>query len=544
MNTWQRRTMYSLAGLLVIVLLYTVIYHAGMTAYETPAGEAPPTFLHSLQIVVETFTTTGFGSDAPWSSPQMNLLVVLMDLTGVALIFLALPVFVFPMLEETFSTSPAASVDLEDHVVICTYTARADPLISELDSWGVDHVVVEADRERAVDLQKEGYTVVHADPESAEGLENASVAESRAVVADASDEVDASIVLAAREVDPEVSVYSLVEAESHVTYHRLAGADGVFTPRSLLAASLADKVTTAVTDELEGAVDIGEEFEIAELPVRRGSELDGATLANSGIRERTGANVIGAWRRGEFETPPDPETPLEPGTVLLVTGSGSQLEALNAIAQSRAHGHDSVLVAGYGEVGRTVVESLSAAGIEHTVLDIVDKEGVDVVGDVTEAEALRRAGVGTVDTVVLALSGDTDMVFATLVARDIDADVEVMARAQDTDNVPKMYRAGADYVLALPTVSGRMLASAILEEETVVRFDNQVEVVRTTAAGLVGRTLDEADVRGATGCTVLAVRRGGDLMTDVGPAFRVAEGDELVVAGTDEGTNRFTELLG
>ena len=32
-------------------------------------------------VVVETFTTTEFESDAPWQSPQMNVLVIVMDLT-------------------------------------------------------------------------------------------------------------------------------------------------------------------------------------------------------------------------------------------------------------------------------------------------------------------------------------------------------------------------------------------------------------------------------------------------------------------------------
>jgi Trk K+ transport system NAD-binding subunit len=231
--------------------------------------------------------------------------------------------------------------------------------------------------------------------------------------------------------------------------------------------------------------------------------------------------------------------------VLLVAGSKDQLEALADLTRSRAHrhGHDRVLVAGYGEVGGTVADSLAEAGVEHTVLDVAEKEGVDVVGDATEAESLVAAGIEDADTVVLGLPDDTDAEFATLVARDLNADIEVIARVQEADSVPKMYRAGADHVLALATVSGRMLASAILEAEEVVTFDKQVEVVRTPAAGLVGETLAEADVRGRTGCTVVAVERDGEVITDVGPEFRVADGDELVVAGTDAGTNRFTEML-
>ncbi|GAA0196538.1 hypothetical protein [Haladaptatus pallidirubidus] len=57
-------------------------------------------FLHSLQVVVETFTTTGFGLDVPWTSPEMDTFVIIMDLTEVILIFMALSVLIFPLLED------------------------------------------------------------------------------------------------------------------------------------------------------------------------------------------------------------------------------------------------------------------------------------------------------------------------------------------------------------------------------------------------------------------------------------------------------------
>jgi K+/H+ antiporter YhaU regulatory subunit KhtT len=107
----------------------------------------------------------------------------------------------------------------------------------------------------------------------------------------------------------------------------------------------------------------------------------------------------------------------------------------------------------------------------------------------------------------------------------------------------KLYRAGAEYVLSLATVSGRMLAGTILEEE-VISPQTQVEVVRTEAPGLAGYTLAEADVRARTGCTVIAVERNGRLVTDVGPDFQLQADDDLVVAGIDEDVNRFNELAG
>jgi Trk K+ transport system NAD-binding subunit len=542
MDTWQRRTVLYVVGLVVVIFAYAGAYDYGMAVFE---GEQQ-SFLHSLQIVVETFTTTGFGSDAPWSTPQMNLLVILMDVTGVVLIFLALPVLLFPLFEEAMSTTvPTALEDgLRDHVVVCTLTPRGETLIAEVESRSMPYVVVEPDRDAATDRYEEGYTVVHADPQSVDGLERVNLADARAIIADASDDVNTSIVLTAKEVAEGVQAISVVNDPARAHYHDLAGADDVLSPRSLLGRALATKVTTSVSTDLGDAIEVGEDFEIAEFPIHRGSDLVGQTIAESGIREETGANIVGAWFRGQFESPPDPSATLDGGVILLATGRESQLAELRdlTLADVRSVGSGETLVAGYGEVGSTAAGALSEAGIPHTVLDVSEMPGVDVVGDVTEPGDLRRAGVTDVETVILALPDDTTTEVATLVARDLNPDVEIIARAEETENVQKTYRAGADYVLSLGAVSGRMLASTILDE-TVLSPDTQVEVIRTEAPGLVGTTLGDADVRSRTGCTVVGVERDGTVRTDVGPDFRVEAGDELVVAGTDEGTNRFQELL-
>jgi Trk K+ transport system NAD-binding subunit len=508
-------------------------------------GERNPV-LHSLQIVVETFTATGYGSDSPWTSPQMNLLVIAMDITGVALVFLAFPVFAFPLLQEALSTTvPSRVEDLTDHVIVSTYSSRAEALVGELESRGIPYVVMEPDRDQALELYESDYRVINADPESADALRDARLTQARALVADVSDEVDTSIVLTAREIAEDVTVLSVVEEPDRERYHRLAGADVVVSPRPLLGRSLASKVTSAVTADLDDAVEIGENFEIAELAVQRGSRLAGTTLADSGIRERTGANVIGAWFQGEFRSPLPPDERLTDGTVLLVSGQRSQLSELRSLTRSpvRRVQRGEVLLIGYGEVGRSVAEVLRAADVEYTVVDLEGVDGVDVVGDATEPKTLEGAGIQDARSAVLALPDDTVAEFTTLVIDDLAPDVEVVARVENAQSVTKMYRAGADYVLALSTITGRMLASALLDEQ-VLTPDLQIELVRTSAPAFDGTRLVDLDVRARTGCTVLAAERDGELITDIDADFVVDADDTLIVAGTDTDVQQFNELAG
>jgi len=539
MVSWRRRTAYYLAGFFGVLSVYVAAYHWGMIVFEG----ASPTVHHSLQIVVETFTTTGYGSDAPWTSPEMNVFVSIMDLTGVLFFFLSLPLFIVPAVQKALSTDPPTSVDLEDHVVLCGFSGRGAAFVDELEAWDADHVVVEPDAERAAELHEDDVPVVQGDYATAAGLEAASAGDARAIVADADDETNASVALTAREVAGSATVVGFAEDPDNAEYIRYAGADVVLTPRHLLGESLAAKATSALSTELDDVVELDDAFDVAELPVGVDSEVAGLQLGESRIRERTGADIIGLWRDGEFDPSPGPEDVLEPGVILLVAGRKNQLERLKEFTQAgaRSHGSGRVVVVGYGEVGRTVTSRLAADGVPYTVVDVEEGPAVDVVGDARDEETLRAAEVTDARGVILAIPGDTTAIFTTLVLRELEEDVGVTVRAEDPDNVRKLYLAGADYVLSLATVSGRMLADEVLDE-AVMTPDRQVDVIRCGAPELTGRTLAEADVRSRTGATVVAVERDGELLTDLDASFEFVDGDELVVAGSDAAVNAFNAL--
>lgn len=531
MRRQLRRGLFYLGLVVGLLALYTLAYYWGMRTFE----HDPRSLLQSLHIVVETFTTVGYGEDAPWQSPQMTALVILMQLSGVTLFFLALPLFVVPWIERHLAVDPPRSADASDHVVVCGLSSRGEVLREELVAEDVDHVVVTDDADRARELHESGLRVVYGDPERRETLRAASVPAARAVVADVGDERNATVTLSARELAPYTRIVAFVEFPGNREYLRYAGADRVLTPRHLLGQSIANKVTSAVRTELDETVPIDEDFELVELPVQQGSALDGVSLADARVRERTGANVIGAWFSGEFVSNPDPDRSLDRSTVLLVTGHERQLERLKRLthSESRRHRRESVIVAGFGEVGSTVAEHVSDSGLTCTVVDQRDDPGVDVVGDATDLSTLRRAGIDDASALIVALDDDTTTIFSTLVAREHSEDIEIVCRASETESVGKFYSAGADYVLALESVSGRMLVSAVLDED-VISLDTQIELVRTAAPGLAGQTLAEADVRSETGCTVVAVERDGEVVVELDADFRLREGDELVLAGTDE----------
>ncbi|MEF8797312.1 MAG: NAD-binding protein [Salinivenus sp.] len=540
MNDWQRRVGGAVGVVAVVLLTYALVYQWGMWIYE----DQSVLFIQALQVVIEAVTTAGFGSHAPWASPQMNVMVLFMNLTGVLFVFLAVPLFAVPVLREAFEQRPPETFSGTDHIVLAPHTSRVEALIGELEAQGRPYVILEPSRERAKDLHVDEYPVVHGDPESVSGLERVDLRAASALVVDGRDEVDTSVILSARELSDEVRTIAVIEDEALESYHRMAGADHVLSPRQLLGKGLAGEIPFLLRMAEDTTIGIGEDLEVAELDVESGSPLCGQTIGELRLRERFGVDVIGAWFDGRFKSPIGPETTIDCRARLLVSGAPERIQALRREDSStlQLRKRQRVIVVGYGRSGQAAVDVLSGTEARLTIIDAKDRPNVDIVGDARDPDVYEEANVEAADAIVIDLDDDTTTLFATLIARDANPEAHIVARANEKENERKIYRAGADYVQSLATISGRMMAATVLEEEKTLSFQTKIDVVRLQVGHLAGRTLAGADVRARTGCTVVAAVRDGNVITSLDPdEFVFREDDRLVVVGTDEGVRRFEE---
>jgi len=536
-----RRTGFYLALVVVTTLLFTIVYNTGMALWE---GRPQPLY-RSLEIVIQSFTTTGYGEDAPWQTPQMNVLVILMQFAGIGLILTAVDIFAVPWLREMLSpTVPTTVGEIEGHVIVCAYTPRTDALIAELDARDREYVLIEPDTETASECYEAGYRVIEGDPESGRMLSNASLERAIAVVADAGNDTNASIALSARDAAPEVRVVTLVSDVELRRYHLAAGVDEALSPRQLLGESLAAQIPATVTTDIEAGIAIGNDFELIELTVDAQSEFADRPFEEASLHERFGVTTIGVWSAGSFETPVDPTHRLDPGTRLLVAGEPTRIAALReaTAATVRSVSTPHVILAGYGDTGQAAAAMLADAGLQSTVLDIEPGDGVDVVGDARDPDVLEAAGIVESTALILTVADNTTAIFATLIATELNPDIRILVRATEQGDVTKLYRAGAEYVQSLSTVSGQMLAATVFEDQEVLAYGKQVSVVRLPASGLAGTTLAAEAVRTGTGSTVIAVVRDGETITDFDPQrFTFTADDDVIIAGTDDAIRAFED---
>ena len=528
----------------VLVLATTFLYMLGMARLE---GH-PRSFWDSLEWAAESLTTTGYGADSHWGHPLMVLFVVAVQFAGVFLVFLLVPIYLIPFLEERFETRLPLEVegDLAGHAVIYRFGPAVESLLGELAGARVPVLVLEPDEavaRRLLEQGAQGVRIVHRGLDDG-ALRAARLERARALIANGSDDENAALTLSARQLGFKGPILALVEEPYHRRPIELAGATATFTPRHILGAALAARASHRISPRVSGIQSLGRNLEVAEIPVRPRSPLAGKTLAEAEVGARTGATVVGQWQGGELQVLDESDARLQADSLLVAVGSHESIERLSELAAgavARRHGH--FVVGGGGEVGRKVAELLHAVGESVRLINRHPGSEVDQVGNVLDLRVLEAADVRNAQAVILALDTDSATLFATVILKDLAPDVPVIARVNHSDNVERIHRAGAYFALSISQVSGQMLAKKLLGQEAIA-VDPQLKILKAPAGGLAGHHPADLRIRERTGCTVVAVERGEDVLVDLGPGFRFAPEDTLYVCGSTGAVRRFTEVFG
>lgn len=521
-----RRLLALLASLPAAVILLGFLYMLGMTYLE----RSPRSYLASIGWAAETLTTTGYGGDAHWHHPLMVIFVILVQFTGLFLVFLIFPVYVLPYFEERFEARlPRVLPPMEGRLLFHRYGRAVDSLIEELRRVDTPFVILEQDPGLGRRLRDRGYPVVvgnlEEDARVLQGIDRA-----RALITDADDHADSTFIMMAREQGFTGPIYAFAENPLHRTPMLKVGATAVYTPSHILAGALAARASTRISPRAEGLDALDERLDLAEYRVHSESPLAGQTLAQIHMRERLGVNLVGQWQSGTFVPVRGPETYIAPGAILLLIGARENLLKVEQLAAPlRARGP--IVVAGYGTVGHKVVQMLRDAGETAIVIDEQPEAGVDVVGNVLEQATLEQAQVHSASTLVLALSNDSAGVLATAVVRDYAPQIRLIARVNRATNVVRLYQAGADFALSMGQVAGQLLAQQLLGQ-SALSVEQRLRCVRLTAGTLVGAHPWSSGVRERSGAVVVAVERDGKVMLNLDPEFRVRADDVVIVCGT------------
>ncbi|WP_435359012.1 potassium channel family protein [Haloarchaeobius sp. DFWS5] len=531
-----RHVIYYLTGLVLLVLLYTVAYNYAMARLEG----VDQSIFASFEFVVQTMTTTGYGQDSGiWSHPLMFLFVASVQISGIAIGFFTLRLIIIPLFTGAEVNLDDRLSPKNDHVIICEYRRDSAVLLDELREFDIDYVLISSSREDAEALSNRGYAAIHGSPQETETFERASIDTARAVITDAGD-ANVDTILTVRSVQPDVDVIALTDdSEMEEILHQI-GADTVLSPHGVLGYRLAEKAVASFSSELRDTVEIGGDTKLMELPVSESSELVGRRVRDTRVRERTGANIIGAWIDGELQLPPSPDAIVRPNTVLLVSGKESALKELSEFTRPPRPftEHERLVLVGLGEVGQAARAVIEESGGETVTIDLADKAGVDIVGNGGSRDVLKEAGVENAGAIIVGVPDDSIALLTTVLAQSLNPDIEVLVRVSDADATPKAFTAGADYVLSVARVSARMVAKE-LRGEDVLAPAIQIRLVRVPATPFAGSTLADSNIYEQTGCRVIAIEDHDGQTITLDPQWQFTGDERMTIVGSDEAVQTF-----
>jgi Trk K+ transport system NAD-binding subunit len=425
---------------------------------------------------------------------------------------------------------------VNDAVVIFGYGPEVDSLMAELDSRGIPTVVVEAEESVARRLHAHGHRVVHGSFVD-EQMNLRVLTKARALVANGPDEDDALLASTAREYGFAGPIVALIDNPNRRAPMQLAGATAAFTPTHVLAAAVAVRASAKIGPRITGVQPLAHLLEVAEIRIHDDSVLANKTLAESGVYA-TGAHIVGQWVDDALHLPPGSDQMLCSGMIVVAAGTPDSIKRLSEIARPITQ-EGTIVVAGYGDVGSKIVEMLKDAGEDVCVIDPVEQDGVEVVGDVLDTAVLERAGVAKARVVVLACENDSSTLLVSTVVRNYAPDVPIIACAALVENVGRIQQAGADFALSVGQVAGQLLAHHVLGQ--MVSQQARIKLSKLNAGQLVGHHPLEPRIRELTGCTVIAIERSGEVLMDIPPELVLEEEDGLYVCGTVDAFDHFYE---
>ncbi|MGD8863203.1 MAG: NAD-binding protein, partial [Myxococcales bacterium] len=163
---------------------------------------------------------------------------------------------------------------------------------------------------------------------------------------------------------------------------------------------------------------------------------------------------------------------------------------------------------------------------------------------------LEAVGIARAHTLATVLPSDALNVFITLTARNLNPELQILARGEQPSAEPKLIQAGADRVVLPTAIGADEIAQLILHPGVGDLFDEgakaqlgmalrglgtRVHVARVPSGLDHAPTVGELEEQGGGGFVIVAVRTtAGEVTHAPGHGHRLAGGDELAILGRSD----------
>lgn len=223
---------------------------------------------------------------------------------------------------------------------------------------------------------------------------------------------------------------------------------------------------------------------------------------------------------------------------------------------------DHVIVCGYGRNGKKAAEELSVSGKTFVVIEKDPnmgeelsklEEGAFIIGDATLDAVLEKAGIDRAECIISTLPNDSENVFITLTAKELNPKVLIISRANEENSEKKLYRAGAHHVVMPDTLGGLHMARLLTKPYVIEFLDllsgagkEKLMLEEIPYADLKAEFKDQSirdlDIRRFTGATIIAVKDNVEgFIFNPNSTLNIRDNNVLILLGTEREIHRFRE---
>ncbi|MEI7856213.1 MAG: potassium channel protein, partial [Methanomicrobiales archaeon] len=539
-----------------LIALYTYIFHLFYPLLENKSIS----WASALLFVVQSMTTVGYGEILPFSNDLTMLLSIQIILSGVVMIFVVIPLLLAPYLTTLLAPTPPRKTPhvLSGHTVVMGYDELTRSVVDSLTISEHDILIIEQDKAIALEIathyRKRAY-VIWGDYNDPTTWAAAHIDKAKNIVICKDERQTASIVLGIRE-RVKGKIISVVDKLSFERYLRYAGADYVLSPKHATGRILARHAVLNPTGDAEpdipgrDRININlehtteQELRLINIPVVYGCRAAFKSLSDLGLFERFGIIVPFLWKAGKFISQPGDDLIVDNTTSLFLFGRAESIvtaiqEEFNAQGCSDAF----AVIAGFGDVGTGAYQELHASGVFCIVVDSKEQGVEQVVGNAEDEAVLKKARIEEARFCIVALNDDDLNIFTTLMARNLNPVIRILARANEPATVEKLYRAGADYVALLPMIGGQTIARIILEGSATILLElpNGEIVILKHANKTHSKPLKWFTRK--TGVRIIGIESPSRSIIAPEADEIILEGDALIAVGDTEQLKKFIHLV-
>ena len=219
------------------------------------------------------------------------------------------------------------------------------------------------------------------------------------------------------------------------------------------------------------------------------------------------------------------------------------------------------IICGYGRIGRVLCKrirsKLDVVVIENDVslMPVIEKDQMLYVqGDAGQEAVLLKAGIRRAVGLVAVLATDTDNVFLVLTARQLNSQLNIIARTSTREASKKLLAAGANSVESPYEMGAASMAHRILRPTVTSFLDlalayrhkqiQMEEVLVSASSELVNVMLKDSGIRQNYNLIIIAIKKPDGSML-FNPSFEttIDAGDTVIAVGDEENLQKLEKVL-